>query len=404
MQTRHASSPAAGSAKAVDAPTTPDERSTAFQAVEGGPEQHSGTTLLVEAYAVLWVILMAWLAPQWQRQGASARAWTRSSERSIARRAKAREEVNGGQGGAYACMAPVRSTSSSSPASCMIGIVVGYILGTRPARDAIEKKRRRNRRVDGMIDFEHHRGAKGPHRDRPALRARSASSPSPAECDRESRFPRDVFEDAWKIGLVNPTLPAEFGGAGLSDLDSAFITEELAYGCSGIQTSMTANTLGLTPIKLAGSAEQKKKYLGWLASEPIFASYATTEPGAGSDVAGIQTRATKDGERRLRPQRPEGVDHERQVRLVHHDLRDGGPGAAPQGDRRVHRPPRRGRGEGRQARGQARPAREQHRRRDARGRARPRGAGARAAGPRVQARDGDVQPDAARHRRDRASA
>ncbi len=119
--------------------------------------------------------------------------------------------------------------------------------------------------------------------------------PVAAACDRESRFPRDVFEEAHKIGLVNPTLPTEYGGAGLSDVDSSLITEELAYGCSGIQTSMTANTLGLTPIKLAGSEEQKKKFLGWLASEPIFASYATTEPQAGSDVAGLQTRATKDG-------------------------------------------------------------------------------------------------------------
>jgi acyl-CoA dehydrogenase len=124
--------------------------------------------------------------------------------------------------------------------------------------------------------------------------ARERIIPVAAECDRESRFPRAVFEDAWKIGLVNPTLPSEYGGAGLSDVDSSFITEELAYGCSGIQTSMTANTLGLTPIKLAGNEEQKKKYLGWLASEPIFCSYATTEPGAGSDVAGLVTRATKD--------------------------------------------------------------------------------------------------------------
>jgi acyl-CoA dehydrogenase len=125
--------------------------------------------------------------------------------------------------------------------------------------------------------------------------ARERIIPVAKECDRDSRFPRDVFDDAWKIGLVNPTLPSEYGGAGLSDIDSSFITEELAYGCSGIQTSMTANTLALTPIKLGGSAEQKRKYLGWLASEPIFASYATTEPGAGSDVAGLQTRATKDG-------------------------------------------------------------------------------------------------------------
>jgi acyl-CoA dehydrogenase len=120
--------------------------------------------------------------------------------------------------------------------------------------------------------------------------------PVAAECDRESKFPRDVFKAAWEIGLVNPTLPAEYGGPGLSDLDSAMITEELAYGCSGIQTSLTANTLGLTPIKLAGSEEQKKKYFGWLTSEPIQVSYATTEPGAGSDVAGLQTRAVKQAD------------------------------------------------------------------------------------------------------------
>ncbi|MGH7328140.1 MAG: acyl-CoA dehydrogenase family protein, partial [Polyangiaceae bacterium] len=118
--------------------------------------------------------------------------------------------------------------------------------------------------------------------------------PVAAQCDRESRFPRDVFDEAWKIGLVNPTLPSEYGGAGLSDVESSLITEELAYGCTGIQTSMTANTLGLTPIRLAGNEEQKKKYLGMLASEPCFASYATTEPSAGSDVAGMQTRAVKD--------------------------------------------------------------------------------------------------------------
>src|SRR3954467_12335855 len=83
--------------------------------------------------------------------------------------------------------------------------------------------------------------------------------PVAAEADKKSEFPREVFHEAWKLGLVNPTLPAEYGGPGLSDLEAVMITEELAYGCSGIQTSMTANTLGLTPIKLAGSAEQKKK-------------------------------------------------------------------------------------------------------------------------------------------------
>ena len=60
----------------------------------------------------------------------------------------------------------------------------------------------------------------------------------------------------------------------------ALITEELSYGCTGIQTSMLANGLALTPIKLAGTEEQKKKYLGMLTAEPIMASYATTEPDA----------------------------------------------------------------------------------------------------------------------------
>src|ERR1700733_7049672 len=90
---------------------------------------------------------------------------------------------------------------------------------------------------------------------------RERITPVAAACDREAKFPREVFDEAWKIGLVNPTLPTEYGGSGLSDVDSSFITEELAYGCSGIQTSMTANTLGMTPLKLAGSDAQKKKYL-----------------------------------------------------------------------------------------------------------------------------------------------
>jgi acyl-CoA dehydrogenase len=118
--------------------------------------------------------------------------------------------------------------------------------------------------------------------------------PIAAECDRESKFPMAVFQEGHKLGLVNPTIPEAYGGAGLSDVDSSLIAEELAYGCSGIQTSFTANTLGLTPIKLAGSEEQKKKYLGWLVAEPIMVSYATSEPSMGSDVAGMQCRATRD--------------------------------------------------------------------------------------------------------------
>ncbi|HEX6271978.1 MAG TPA: acyl-CoA dehydrogenase family protein [Polyangiaceae bacterium] len=117
-----------------------------------------------------------------------------------------------------------------------------------------------------------------------------------AECDRESRFPKDVFVAAHELGLVNATVEPEYGGSGLGEIENALIAEELAWGCTGIQTSLLANTLALTPIRLGGNEEQKKKYLGMLTAEPLFASYCTTEPSGGSDVAGLRTSFKKVGD------------------------------------------------------------------------------------------------------------
>jgi acyl-CoA dehydrogenase len=119
--------------------------------------------------------------------------------------------------------------------------------------------------------------------------------PIAGEADKTHEFPMDVFKEAWELGLVGPNIPEEYGGAGLGEVDHVLVTEELAFGCTGIQTSMTANALAATPILIAGNDAQKKKYLGWLTSEPVFAAYALTEPGAGSDAAAIQTRCRKDG-------------------------------------------------------------------------------------------------------------
>ncbi len=121
-------------------------------------------------------------------------------------------------------------------------------------------------------------------------------TPFAGEWDKESRFPMDVFKQAWEIGLINPTCPAEYGGAGMGELENSIIADELSYGCVGVQTSCLANGLALTPVKLAGTEEQKKKYLGMLTADPIMASYATTEPDAGSDVAGLKTKFTKHGD------------------------------------------------------------------------------------------------------------
>jgi acyl-CoA dehydrogenase len=120
--------------------------------------------------------------------------------------------------------------------------------------------------------------------------------PIAAKCDHESKFPEEVFRAAWELGLINITCPAEYGGAGMGELENALITEELAFGCTGITTSFLANVLALTPIKLAGSEEQKKKYLGMLTEEPVMCSYCTTEPAAGSDVAGLKTTFKKSGD------------------------------------------------------------------------------------------------------------
>ncbi len=126
--------------------------------------------------------------------------------------------------------------------------------------------------------------------------ARERIVPVAAECDRDARFPKDVFEAAHALGLVNATVPAEFGGSELGELSNALIAEQLAWACTGIQTSMLANTLALTPILLAGNAEQKKKYLGMLTAGPLFASYCTTEPSGGSDVAGLKTTFKQHGD------------------------------------------------------------------------------------------------------------
>jgi acyl-CoA dehydrogenase len=126
--------------------------------------------------------------------------------------------------------------------------------------------------------------------------ARERIIPVAAACDRDSRFPKDVFESAHELGLVNATVPAEYGGSGLGELDNALIAEQLAYGCTGIQTSLLANSLALTPIKLGGNEQQKKKYLGMLTAAPLFASYCTTEPSGGSDVAGLKTTFKQHGD------------------------------------------------------------------------------------------------------------
>ncbi|XP_072366402.1 medium-chain specific acyl-CoA dehydrogenase, mitochondrial [Scyliorhinus torazame] len=125
--------------------------------------------------------------------------------------------------------------------------------------------------------------------------AREEVVPAAAEYDRSGEYPVPLIKRAWELGLMNTHIPANCGGMGLGIFDSCLITEEIAYGCTGIQTAIEANSLGQMPVILAGSAEQQKKYLGRMTEAPLMCAYCVTEPGAGSDVAGIKTRAEKKG-------------------------------------------------------------------------------------------------------------
>jgi acyl-CoA dehydrogenase len=120
--------------------------------------------------------------------------------------------------------------------------------------------------------------------------------PKAAEYDEHATFPRDIFDKAREIGIVNSNIPEAYGGLGASLIDDVIIGEELAYGCTGISTSITTNGLGNLPIIIAGTEEQKQHWLGErLVDKGQLVSYCMTEPAAGSNVAGIQSRAEKKG-------------------------------------------------------------------------------------------------------------
>jgi acyl-CoA dehydrogenase len=124
--------------------------------------------------------------------------------------------------------------------------------------------------------------------------ARNEMIPLAQKFDEEGTFPMDVFQKAWELGLVNTCIPAEYGGPGFSAVDGVIISEALAYGCMGMNTSFMANDLALLPIVIGGNDEQKKKFLTPFTQEFRIASFCLTEPGNGSDAGGIKT-SIRDG-------------------------------------------------------------------------------------------------------------
>jgi acyl-CoA dehydrogenase len=126
--------------------------------------------------------------------------------------------------------------------------------------------------------------------------AKNEMRPKAAEYDEKNTVPMEVMQKAFEIGFLTSGIPVEYGGTGFSNMDNAVVCEELGWACSGMFTSMMANTLALTPIVLFGTDEQKREFLTPLTEELSFACFGLTEKEAGSDNSMIQTTAKKDGD------------------------------------------------------------------------------------------------------------
>ena len=120
--------------------------------------------------------------------------------------------------------------------------------------------------------------------------------PHAEKWDEESIYPKDAINAAHEMGILNLHIPEKYGGLGLGCIEEVLVNEELAYGDPGFATAAYATALACAPIITGATHEQKEIWLRKVAEEGALASYAVTEPGAGSDVAACKTTAVKDGD------------------------------------------------------------------------------------------------------------
>jgi len=126
--------------------------------------------------------------------------------------------------------------------------------------------------------------------------AESEIKPHVMEWDEAQKFPLDVVKKLGELGMLGAIFPEQYGGAGLSYVDYVNIIEELGAVDSGIGLTVAAhNSLCTGHIYLGGREEQKKKWLPKLTSGEWIGAWGLTEPGSGSDAAGLRTSAVKDG-------------------------------------------------------------------------------------------------------------
>lgn len=125
-------------------------------------------------------------------------------------------------------------------------------------------------------------------------------APRAAEIDRSNKFPRDLWPKLGALGLHGITVEEKYGGAGLGYLEHCVAMEEISRGSASVGLSYGAHSnLCVNQIRRNGTEAQKKKYLPKLISGEHVGALAMSEPGAGSDVVGMKTRAERKGDRYL---------------------------------------------------------------------------------------------------------
>ncbi|WP_279577614.1 acyl-CoA dehydrogenase [Streptomyces cyanogenus] len=150
----------------------------------------------------------------------------------------------------------------------------------------------------GSADFDLYRPSEEHDMLRDAVRSlvEAKIAPFATAVDEEARFPQEALDALVANELHAVHVPEEYGGAGADALATVIVIEEVARACVSSSLIPAVNKLGSLPVILSGSEELKKKYLGPLAQGDAMFSYCLSEPEAGSDAAGMKTKAVRDGD------------------------------------------------------------------------------------------------------------
>ncbi len=127
--------------------------------------------------------------------------------------------------------------------------------------------------------------------------SRERIAPMAAQVDETEEYPAEQLKILAQQGLMGLHIPEEYGGSGAGSLAFCLAAEEVAWACAATSTILLVQNLGGYPIVIAGTEEQKRRYLPRLASGEITGAFSLSEPASGSDAAGMQCTAVRKGDR-----------------------------------------------------------------------------------------------------------